>query len=305
MHRKPIVALALLFTLSALALSGCSFFGLFGKDEPDFRSKLKLKIAVFPFENRAGIQAENIELNTAHLVAQELAKSSNIVVMPWSQVEAYIQAKGIPMPISQNTAPLIGRSLGLNAIVTGTISEVSQMQKREPWKKYIHFIFKRKSYVNSVLIARVIDVDTGVILGSDVAKGEVKTGQSEEDVWLSSAGGGVSQQTISESMDEAIAALADEVKESLSLTPWKGFIGEVNGDRAIISSGSDIGMKIGDQFVVFSTDETVTNLAGQTFSIPGPVKARLEVIHVMPSTSELKIVSGEAAPGETIQYSRK
>lgn len=283
----------------ATALAGCSMFGL---GDPKFKSDLRLKVAVMPFEDRAGVGGEVVGMNTAKLVAEKLSQSDHLLVVPYTEVEAYMKAQGIPNPLSQNTATVVGRGLGLNAIVLGSVTEISQVTTRKGWRKYFRFITNRRDYIDAVLISQVVDVPHGVILGSDTGRGEVMAGKSLEDFFLNDRKGSFTQASVAASMDQAVEELSENVLEALSRASWEGYITRVEGNTATLSAGTDVGIRAGDTFVVYAVADKITNAAGQTFSIPGNVKATLEAIQVSDKTSQLKILSGSTVMGEIVRY---
>lgn len=300
--KRPAIFMLCLVLALALVLTGC---GLFSRNKKDvFTGRLKMKIAVMPFENIAGLGGEGMSLKTADLLAKNLAESGGIVVVPRAKVESYLAANRIPTPLTQDTACMVGRALGLNAMVLGSISEFSQIQKRTGWLRWFKFLSKKKDIVQALLVAKVVDVESGTILTADIGRGEAQTGQTEEDLWMGNPSAGLDKSLLSASLDKAIASLAGCVRNGLGQSPWKGFIIRVSGETAWLNGGLDVGIKPGDRFVVFSTGEKVTNAAGQVYVIPGPVKAQLEAAHVMDETTEVRIVSGQIHPGEAAQYTR-
>jgi hypothetical protein len=290
-----IIGLLLLIT----ALTGCGWFGLSG---PSFKSDLRLKVAVMPFEDRAGVGGDVVEVNTAKLVTEKLAKSDRLVLVPYTEVLAYMESQGIPSPLSQNTATVVGRGMGLNALVLGYVTEVSQVTKRKGWRRYLRFFTDRRDYITAVLATEVVDVARGVLLGADTGRGEIMAGKSLEDFFLNDRTGSFTQASVAASMDEAVEELSENVLEVLSQADWQGFITRVEGDQAVLSAGSDVGIKPGDSFVVYDVANKITNAAGQTFSIPGKVKATLEAVQVSDRTARLKILSGSTVMGEIVRY---
>lgn len=286
----------ILTILMTIPLAGCGIFGGGVK----FKSRLKLKVAVMPFEDQAGVGGEEVGMSTTKLVAEELSKDDRLIIVPWTDVENYISEHGISYPLTQNTATMVGRSLGLNVIIIGSITEISKITKPAGWLKWIPLLAKKKEFVNAVLLARAIDVENGIILGADTAKGETETGRSLEEFFISESNQSMHQYSISESMDIAVEELAEEILKGLGQVSWKGFIREVSGETVVMSSGKDVGIRSGDSFVIYSPGEEITNAAGQTYVIPGPVKATLEAAEIFESKTNLRIVSGEAHPGEAV-----
>jgi hypothetical protein len=305
MPRKYLTTLCLLLTVT-LALPGCRLF--FWNQRPNFKSDLTLKICVLPFEDRAMLGGQDINLNISDRLTEKLTEKNTFILVPWSDIEAYVLEKGIPMPLTPNTATMVGRALGLNALVFGAISEVSQISKRTGILSFIPisipYVSETSDVVTAVLIARVVDVDTGITLGADTGKGVVKTGMNSDDFMIGGPANQVDDEIWETSLDEAVKELAQRVTDALAKTPWKGFIVSVSGDQAVLAAGRESGISTADQFVVYEAGETITNVAGQTYVIPGPVKATLEAVQVEEKTTKLKIINGEVHIGEVVQHTR-
>ncbi|MEW6266806.1 MAG: hypothetical protein AB1641_27340 [Thermodesulfobacteriota bacterium] len=295
---KPSWFLPCLVLMMSLSLTGCGLFGL-GKS---YRSDLKLKIAILPFQDSIGLGGEAVEENTARLVTEYLAKEKQLLIVPWSKMEAYVAANNIPLPLNQSTALMVGRALGLNAVVLGSITELNQLQQRKYWRKWFRFLFKKKDYITAVLAAKVVDVESGIVLGAEVGSGETMLKPTEEDLWMGPRRPVVEQTTVAATLDEAMESLADNIIAVMRNTPWKGFVTSVSGRGAIINAGVEVGIKAGQKFVVYSVAEKITNEAGQTYIVPGPPKANLEAVSVKDEATELRIVSGEVLPGETAYF---
>jgi hypothetical protein len=295
-----------IITLSLVLISGCNLF--FWNRGPSLRTDLRLKTAVHPFEDPARLAGPGGGIEAAQMLAERLSANPHFVVVPWSQVEAYMTAKQIPYPLTQTTAVVVGRGLGLNGMVLGSISEISQLQKHTGLLSFIPltipYINEVNDVLNYVLVAKVIDSETGVVLGADVGQGETPTGLSEEEVLMGGPSAGLDQKVKAQSMGEAVDKLAEGIFEAFADVPWKGFVVQVSGQTAVLSAGSDVGIKPGDRFVVWSAGEKITNRVGQTYVVPGPVRAWLEAVTVNQSTTETRITHGTVHMGDAVQAAR-
>ena len=275
------------------------------KRGPRYRTNLRLKVAILPFEDAAQLSGGPYDMKSMEMVAKRMAEDKRFLVVPWHEVEAYAVSRRIPVPITQNTAMMLGRGLGLNAVVIGHLSEVSQNQKKTGPLSFIPFripyLSERSEVITATLVARVVDVETGAVLGADVGTGEANTGLTEQDVSMGMPSEGIDDKIITTSMDYAVEELVKGIVRSLSKAPWKGFIAEVKGDRAVISSGSDVGIETGDQFVVRSSGEKILNAVGKTYIVPGEIKANVEAVQVNAGSTEVQVTSGQVHVGETVQ----
>gem|GEM_PF-4661284 len=298
-NRRFPSALILILVL-IIFLSGCGLFGRTKKTGPV--GALKMKVAVAPFDDPLDLVEKELSRKAAALLAKHLDESRDIVVIPPEEVQAFLTAKQMPTPLTQNSAALIGRSLGVNAVVIGSLSEFSQIQERTGWLRWLTFWSKKKDFIKAVLVVKVVDPAQGTIIAADSGRGLTETGQKEEDLWMGNPSQGLDKALVNASLEKAVQSLAEGIAQGLKQVAWQGFILDVSGDTALLGGGRDVGIKPGHRFLVFSAGEKVTNAAGQVYIIPGPVKAQLQAEQVLEGTTKLRIVSGEVHPGEAAQY---
>ena len=148
-HQAVMTAFVLLFFVSTIA--GCSL--LPWKRGPKFANDLKMKVAVMPFADTAGLGRPNIDRDVAEELSAKLVASHRVIAVNWQVVEDYMTSKGIPMPLTEATIPVVGRGLGLNAVVLGAISEISQIQKQTGWLSFIPIDIPYLSETNEVITA--------------------------------------------------------------------------------------------------------------------------------------------------------
>ena len=316
--KRPILFIISLFILIPVVQSGCSNTYPIEKKlakwekkifwwegTPSFRTDLKMKVAVAPFEDRARLGDPSVSLAIAQKLADRLAKDENIVVVPWKDVAAMMDAQGIPSPLTTSTVPLVGRAMGLNAIILGTIGEVSQTTQQTGVLSFIPldipYLSETNEVITAVLVARAVDVESGILMGADIGSGETFAELAEDEIFVQPAGKQVTQEVWSKSMDKAADALGEEIIDALSVAHWKGVIVDVSNDRATLAAGQDVGVEAGDKFIVYSVAEKITNVAGQTYAVPGPVKSSLEAVSVGFDTTQLQIITGQVTPGEVAQ----
>ena len=292
----PIIILTIIIGLS-LSFGGCSLRSTSG---PVFlkKSALKKRIAVIPFQEYSTREGESLGGRVAAVLAQRLAQSGKVTVMPWKEVEAYISAQRIPRPLTQASAVLVGRGLHLNTVVLGSISEIDEASSRSGFWAYIPFI-NETGYLNVSLVAKVVDVENGTLLMAEASRGGTKY-DSQKDSLASGSGKGPDRSLIDRSLDEASRAMSKSILKVLANSPWKGYVLSVSGNVAILSAGQEEGVKPGDRFVILSVQDKITGATGISYVIPGPTKAALEVTRIQANTSEARIISGQVLPGEVV-----
>lgn len=286
--------ISLSFLVLAIIFSGCAIPKI---SYPHFlkQDRLMKRIAVVDFVNTTSYDDKKAGIRITEQLISNLKESGKVSVIPRKEVDAYIKSMGIPLPLTQSMATLVGRGLAANVVVFGSISEISLNQQKTGWMLYIPFM-RSKETLSAILLARVIDVENGTFLISKAGTGNTKTRKkrSEDD--------GSNSSSVESSLLQATDYLSKKILKAVGTITWKGFITKVNGKTAVLNAGSDLGIRPGQKFVIFAVLETITSREGQTYKIPGEVTANLRVIKVTEKTAELEIVSGNVSPGQSVHF---
>ncbi len=306
LKQRKLVFLIILSVCFYPAISGCILWQRGTSDSLNQielnQAALKKRVAVMPFQNNTDVGTAELGRRISSAIAEKLANTGKIIVVPRKEVEAYMSARGILLPLTQNTAMLVGRGLKLNAVVTGAISGIDVISKRTGWRILIP-ILKKQEYISASLVTRLIDVENGTFLMAEAGTGDTAHGTTEDLEWIgSSKHETLSQEDVNRSLNLAIDSLTRSLLETLIRAPWKGFIKSVSRSTATIYAGKDVGVKPGDRFVVYDVAEKITNVVGKTYLIPGKIKATLEVTRVMDNISEAKIISGQVLAGDAVHF---
>ena len=302
------------FTLLGLLLvnaTGCGVFVDMANDNDwrlgflgsvSYESPYKLKIGVAPFYDEVGLGTSDAGPNMARLLAEELSKESKLIVIPTSEVASAISARGLTLPLSQEEAAEVARSLGLQALVTGNISQISQYNMRKGWRKFARFFTSQREYVDAMISVNTIDAVNGLVLMARASTGEYVGDLSEGELFPTDAKpAGPTQQAIEVSLDAAIEDAYYRVLQGVGPLPFKAEVTSASSDTASINFGDNAGIRVGDEFVALSIDRIITNAIGVSYETPGEPKAILEVTSVSADRAELSIKEGSVEPGEIIQ----
>jgi curli biogenesis system outer membrane secretion channel CsgG len=172
------------------------------------------------------------------------------------------------------SAAKLGKLLGVDAIIVGSITEFGNETKKTNlgggggnWHGIgLGGVGHSNSKANVAITARIIDVDTGEILG--VADGKGQSSRSSTSMlggggnWGGFGGGNADfgssdfQQTIiGEATKQAVEQLAvnldaDSSKVGVRTITVEGTVAAVEGGQIILNVGGKAGIKVGDQFDV-------------------------------------------------------
>ena len=172
------------------------------------------------------------------------------------------------------SAAKIGKLLGLDAIIMGSITEFGGETKKTGfggvggnWHGVgLGGLGHSNSKANVAITARIINVDTAEIMG--VADGKGQSSRASTNLLGGGAGGGgfgggaadfstsgFQQTIIGEATKNAVDQLstnlvADAPKIGVRTITVEGLVAAVEGDQIILNVGAKAGIKVGDQFEV-------------------------------------------------------
>jgi curli biogenesis system outer membrane secretion channel CsgG len=257
--------------LLSLLLSGSLAFG-----------QNKRSVAVLDFDYATvqdGLQAifgtnQDIGKGIADLMVEKLVKTGTYRVIERKAIAKILAEQNFSNSdrVDPNTAAKVGRLLGVDAIVMGSITQFGRDDKTTnvggnvvggQLSRYGIGGFGRKNSKAVVgIAARIVSVDTGEILSVANGKGEsTRSGTS-----LIGSGGGAAaaagaaldmtssnfaNTVLGEAVNAATGMLANELNASASRIPEKtfnidGLVADVSGDTLIINVGTRAGVKKGD-----------------------------------------------------------
>ena len=246
--------------------------------------KRKVRIAVLDFDyatvssNSAAVFGTSVDVGKgiADLLVTDLVKDGTYSIIERKMLDKVLAEQNFSNSnrADPNSAAKIGRLLGVDAMLVGSITQFGNDNKQQGaggggggFGRFGVGGFSHKSSKAVVgLSARLVNIDTGEILGVAEGKGESKreglslTGGGGG--WSGFGGGGVNfgssdfQQTIiGEAVKQATDGLALQVvadagaisTRTISIT---GIVAAVDKGSVILNIGSRAGLKVGDQLNV-------------------------------------------------------
>lgn len=270
-------------------------------------SILKKKVGMVHLEAGLGIQGDGLLQLLQDNVTEYLSTKCNDILLispndaraPWFLSNPPIAA-GSDRVVDNMLLAESSRENGFNACVVVTIADVKVEEKKSGfvWFKDIHETARIRIRVD------VYGARTGAkILFEDFIR-EVGLEPGEKQLVEE---GRYSQ---IESVHEAVMEMSKDIGKKICRTigdePWRGFVVAVENGKAVISAGSDVGIKVGDVFEVQGIHGAVEGPDGTRYRIPGVTIGEIEIIAVSPGQSRGISVSGkEITVGNTIQIRKK
>lgn len=260
-----------------------------GAAAPQAPAGRKKRVAVFDFDyatvrtNSAALFGTDIDIGKgiADLLVKNLVNDGTYSVIERKQLDKILAEQNFSNSNRADpaSAARIGKILGLDAIIVGSITEFGNETKNRNigggggnWGGFgVGGFGHKESKANVQLDARLVDIDTAEILGVAEGKGESKRSSTSllggGGNWHGFGGGAVDfgssdfQQTI---IGEAVKAATDQMtsgvigaapKLQARVIKVEGVLAAVDGDQIVLNIGAKTGIKVGDHLSV----ERVTN----------------------------------------------
>jgi hypothetical protein len=248
------------------------------------------RIAAFVnFENRSLYQTEDFAQLFRAGIPEYLNKECDDVTVADSgrgpDFELIKELPRLPSGQVDNFAlATIGRALGLNAVITGSLEDIGIVDETEGiiLKDTLHFI--------QVLVrVEVYDTETGTKILDDSFKRKLQIDKLDYDMMRSE--GKLRLPDLSQTLNDLLGEMGERICWAIEDQPWNGFITSFAENRVVLSAGSMAGLESGDELVVFDNSRIMQGRDGQRFFVHGPKTGRIRIVSVKPRLSEAVVVS--------------
>jgi curli biogenesis system outer membrane secretion channel CsgG len=251
----------------------------------------KPRVAVMDFDYgtvqtaSAAVFGTNVDVGKGitNLLVTDMVKDGNFSVIERTALDKVLNEQNFSNSnrADPNSAAKIGKLLGVDAIVVGTITEFGNETKKTGvgggggnWGGFgLGGFGHSNSKANVAITARVINIDTGEIMA--VADGSGQSSRSSTSMlggggnWHGFGGGNADfgssdfQQTIiGEATKNAVQQLATNLDGQSDKVPVRtivveGIVAAVDSGQIILNVGGKAGVKVGDQFNVLRVTKEI------------------------------------------------
>ncbi len=261
---------------------------------------LQRMAAVIGFENKSLYRSRDFTLLFRKGIPEYLNNECDDVTIAnpddGENLSGFKQLPMLPSGQVDNFAlAIIGRELGLNAIVTGSLDDIGMLDEMRGlvWKDAHHLI--------QILVSiEVYTTETGAkILDQSFSR---KVEIEELDYELMQSEGKMILPDLNETLSDLIKEMGETICWAVEDQHWSGFIIAVDGDKIILSAGSRMGLEPGDEFEVFDTSRIIEGRDGQRFFFHGQKTGEIRIIEVEPNKAKAVIVSDKGIKtGNSVQ----
>jgi hypothetical protein len=198
--------------------------------------------------------------------------------------------------IDNYSLAVLGRQLGLNAIVTGSLEDIRLMDElRGVW------ITKDTHHLVQVFIrVEVSDTRTATKLLDQTFKRQIEIDDIEHQIIQESDE--IKLPQLNETLNKLLADVGDSICDTIKDQPWTGYITKIEGGKFVIPSGTRTGLKLGDILEVYDSSRIIEGIGGQRFFTPGLKIGEIEIVAITENQTEAKLVDGEkVVTGSTVR----
>ena len=272
---------------------------------PALAQGAKARVAIMNFENNStwGWWGDNLGAAAADELTTQLVKTGKFIVIERTQLASVLaeQNLGASGRVNQATAAKIGQLLGVQLIMTGSITQFSIQTTRAGFGG----IGGSYSNAESKLDVRLISTETGEILGVAEGQGNKRMGGG----YFRGAGAertfdqGAAQEALRpavENVVKGVEAQSDKFASIQPATPEGQVVGTRDGSY-FINRGQNSGVKVGQRFDVQRVTDEIKDADGRVLDCVVKKVGVLEVTQVLSQSSIGKVVEGAAAVNDTIK----
>ncbi len=225
-------------------------------------SQLKKRVAVSRFEDRSGGGYSHLGEGISDMLATALVKSGKFIVVERQDLEKILQEQklGESGLVTEQSAPKVGKLLGVDLLVIGSISEFGTSQREIGANVPLFGGSITQKNARAAIDLRLINTTTGEIIAAEKEEGsESTTGLSGQydnidfrniSDWNNTDAGKAAR----EAVDNCVELIADNFEK----IPWTGRILKVNADGSVLlKPGSQGNVKEGMEFEVYQEGEDI------------------------------------------------
>ncbi len=285
-----------------------------GAKKDEAPAGLKKMIAVVEFEDKSDRSrwnwtGPNPGRGMSDMLVTALVQSGEFSVMEREQLDHVLAEQNLGQSgmVTAQTAPQLGKLLGVAAIVYGSVSEFGYMASETsggiPGLGGAGF---SKTTARVSIDVRLIDTTTAEIIlaetGSD-EKSQVGLKLSTQDFSFGHDGK-FDQTLVGKATREAIDDLVESIVQALEDVPWTGRIVKASGAKIYLNAGQSVGITAGMRFNVYRMGEALIDpVTGLDLGAEEELLGVIEASDIKEKYSICSLVSGSGFDaGDMVRY---
>lgn len=291
--------------LPVIAMLVAAMAAVFAVTPAAAQEDAKPRIAVVDFRNTSSWHYWGPQLGqaAAEELTTQLVQAGDFTVVERSRLQSLLQEQDLGQSgrVDASTAAEIGRLLGVQAIVTGSITQFSIETKSGG----IGPVSASFTQAESVLDVRVVNTETGEIMLAAEGEGSKKFGGARiENVnYRQTYNAGIAQEALRPAVETAVEKIRG-MKDQLAAVKPKAPPGQVvgvSGEDYYVDRGENFGVESGQRFDVYRVVDEIRNAQGELLDTVTEKVGVLEVERVLSQSSVCRLVSGGAKQGDEVR----
>ena len=265
----------------------------------------RVRVAVMNFENNSSWHywGDNLGAAAADELVTQLFKSGRFSLVERSQLEAVLEEQELGQSglVTSSQAAEIGRLLGVQLILTGSITKFSIDTKGGGFGPF------RAEYseAETNLDIRLVNTNTAEIMFADAGEGKVRLGGfSVKGVnFRQDFDAGLAQEALRPAVEDVVKKIADQADAFASIQPPVAPAQIVGANAAggfYIDKGENYSVVVGQRYEVHRVVDEIRDSSGTLLDTITDTVGLLEVTRVLGQSSICTVVEGEAAEGDTL-----
>jgi curli biogenesis system outer membrane secretion channel CsgG len=225
-------------------------------------AQVKKRIAVSRFRDYKDYPGCGV--GVADMLATALVKTGKFSVIERKEIEEVLKEQKLGMSdlVTPETAPQVGKLLGVELLVVGSVSELGTKKKNIGGGLGVFGAGISHDQARAAVDVRLVNTTTGEILAAETKEGTESTlgvAVRYEDINFKDATAW-DNTDLGKATREAINGCVELITDNMEKIPWSGRIIKVNADGSIlIKPGSAGGVTVGMEFEVFKQGEDVVD----------------------------------------------
>ena len=261
---------------------------------------LKRKVGIFDFENKSLRESYDFQKVFHKGLPEYMNNQCKSIIVAERETDGILNPLKTP-PRSKSgridnfALAIIGRQFGLNAMVTGSLENIriDDELKGILWTKDTHH------FVQIFVRVEVYDTRTATKILDETFDRRIEIGDLEYQLIRDSEKLNLPELNVT--LNQLLTDIGERICDIVREQPWNGYITKIDGDKYIISSGSRVGLRLGNILEVYDSSRIIEGVGNQRFFIPGLKTGEIEVVAITEDGLEATLVKGgDIKKGSTV-----
>lgn len=262
---------------------------------------LKRKTGILPFDNNTLNESRNFQEIFHKGLPEYLREQCPGIIVVGPEAGGLLNSIKEPPKLKSGVVDgyaltLMGRQLGLNAIVTGSLEDIRVINELQGvlWTKDTHhvlMVFIRVEVFDPRTATKILDhtFDRRI----EIEDLEYRMIQESDQIKLPA---------LNATLNQLLTDIGDSICDVVRDQPWSGYITDIDGDSFVIPSGAAVGLKAGDILEVYDGSRIIEGIGGERFFVPGLKIGEIETVTIDADELTAKLVSGDnIKKGDTVR----